>query len=72
MLIPAYILLLTPAVLAVPAKRQDGSTVAPDATARATLGGADKPITVIGTVDTQLGVDKYFNIPFAKPRKLAP
>ena len=71
--ISACIPLLIPGVLAIPTfKRQTTNTTAPEtsATARATLGGANNsnPVTVIGTVDTQLGLDKFFNIPFAKPR----
>lgn len=72
MLIFAYALLLIPAAIAIPTfKRQNGTDTISETntTARASIGGADNPITVVGTVDAQLGLDKYLNIPFAKPRK---
>lgn len=71
MLISAFTLLLTPVALAIPAvQRQDQGPVPPNATVpKVTIGGFDKHIEVVGTVNTQLGLDQYFNIPFAKPRE---
>lgn len=67
-------LVLLPFAQGVPAaKRQASVPVSNDTssplTAKVILGGPDHPTEVIGTVNTDLNLDQYFNIPFAKARK---
>lgn len=71
-----FALLIPVASYATPAgKRQDSpaplasDTTSTAASARATLGTPESPIEVIGRVDSELGIDIYYNIPFAKARE---
>lgn len=77
MLTPAILLLLMPAIWGAPGPKRQAETiqVPSDAngnrtSARVVIGGPENPIEIFGTVNSQLGLDQYYNIPFAAPRKL--